>query len=127
MRLEDWLEQAVSGRGAIRFVLQPLIALVLAWRDGRRDAIAGDEPFFYRLLTRRPDRRGLAKSALSTLLLPLVLAFVIDSILQIAIFKSYRPRTSVAVAVLLVGLPYSVFRGLACRVVRGHRRAHRVG
>lgn len=127
MRLSEWLAEGVGGPGRMRFVIQPVIAILLAVRDGRRDAHGGSAPFFYRLFFRTGERRELLRSAWSTLVTPLAIAFVIDSILQIVILKSYRLRDSIGVAVLLVGLPYSMIRGFACRVTRvamRHRHRH---
>ena len=125
MTLTDWLGQAIDGPFALRFVLQPAIAVALAIRDGRRDARTGAAPFFYRLLFGRGGRGDLLHSAWKTLAFPLLLAFVLDSVVQVIVEDRYQLRTSLAVGVLLVGLPYSLVRGLACRAfVRIGRRRH---
>lgn len=125
MDLTDWISEAARGPLHLRLVLQPLVAIVLAVRDGLRDARLGDEPFLYRLLLRRTEARTLLRSAWSTLMVPLVVAFVLDSVAQVLILGSYRPLASVLVGGLLVGLPYSVVRGIACRAGRTARRHRR--
>jgi hypothetical protein len=124
MPLFDWIAEAVSGPGALRFIIQPLLALLLAARDGVRDARVGSTPFVYRLLFGRHDRRALLRSAWKTVAIPLVVAFLLDSVLQVVITGAYRPRESLAVGLLLVGLPYSIARGLICRLADevGRRR-----
>jgi len=123
MQLMDWLSEGAQGPGAFRFVLQPAIAIALAIRDGLRDARAGDRPFVYRLMFAPGERRGLLHSAWRTVALPLLVAFVVDSVLQMILTGHYRARASVAVGLLLVGLPYTIARGLACRA--GTRRLRR--
>lgn len=124
MRLVDWLGDAVHGPGAARFLIQPAVAIWLAIRDGRRDAKEGFDPFWYRLAFRAGERRGLLHSAWKTLLIPLIVAFVLDSILQAVLMGSYRIRSSVGVAVLLIALPYSLVRAGSCRLWRRRHRRH---
>lgn len=123
MNLVEWLGHAMNGPLALRFVLQPAMAVLLGIRDGRRDARTGAAPFFYRIRIARSQRRSLLRSAWSTLAFPLVLAFALDSFVQLAIEQRYQLRTSLAVGLLLVGLPYCLVRGLACRAFVG--MAHR--
>lgn len=122
MRLVDWLHEAAGGPGALRFVVQPLIAIALAIRDGRLDATAGFDPFFYRLAFGKGGRRDLWHSAWRTLLVPFLIAFAIDSVLQAVLMGSYRFRSSLGVAILVIALPYSLARSATCRLVRLSRR-----
>jgi len=46
----DYILELISGPGNLRFVVQPLIAIVLAIRDGRNDAKAGTPPYLYELV-----------------------------------------------------------------------------
>lgn len=124
MRLVDWIQEGIHGPGAFRFILQPLIAIALAIRDGRHDASGGFRPFFYRLAFGTGERRELLHSAWRTLLLPMVIAFAIDSVLQAVLMGSYRLRSSLGVAILLIAIPYSLARSATCRIAR-LKRHHR--
>ena len=46
----DYILELISGPGNLRFVVQPLIAIVLAIRDGRNDAKAGTPAYLYELV-----------------------------------------------------------------------------
>lgn len=122
VQLFEWLGEATKGPGGLRFIVQPAIALLIALRDGTRDARGDAKPFVFRLFFAAGERKALLDSAWKTLAVPLLVAFVIDSVLQAVITGAYRVRLSVFVGLLLVGLPYCVVRGVACRLAMLHRR-----
>jgi hypothetical protein len=62
-----------------------------------------------------PNVNLLAKAARDALI-PLMLAFIVDSILQRLINGRIRPLAAVVVGGLLVFLPFVVVRGLANRI-----------
>ena len=47
----DGLLARIDGPMSLRFILQPLVALFFAFRDGRKDARAGRPPYFWALFT----------------------------------------------------------------------------
>ena len=71
-----------GGKFQIRLLLQPLIAIILGIRFGVRDARAGKQPFFHALAYGEGHRGALLKHAARDVLTPLIVAVIIDSILQ---------------------------------------------
>ena len=72
----------LSGPGTLRFVLQPLVAILLGVRDGRRDAQTGQPPYFWALLSDREHRRAMARQGATTIAKPFVIAIVVDAVLS---------------------------------------------
>ena len=61
-------------------------------------------------------RREALKGALQAIALPLTLAVVIDSILQIYIFDVWRLQWALIIGLGLVGIPYILARGITNRI-----------
>jgi len=121
----DILLGAVMGSpGALRFIVQPLLAILLGVRDGRLDAEAGKRPFLLSLLTAHEDRRALLKSGWASIAIPFLVAILVDMLLRFFVYLSIRPLASIVVGGLLVGLPYSLARGMSNRFIHA-RTAHR--
>ena len=118
----DSIARDLSGRGMFggpfqfRLIIQPLTAILLGIKIGIRDAKAGDAPFFGALLRKKGERGNLLAKAARDALIPLMLAFIVDSILQRLINGRIRPLAAVVVGGLLVFLPFVVVRGLANRI-----------
>jgi len=111
----------LGGRFQIRVILQPLVAIILGLRFGVRDAKAGKPPFFLALALDKGNRRALLKEAARDALMPLIVALLIDSILQQMINHRIRPVAAVIVGGILVFLPFLIVRALANRVwTHGH-------
>ena len=122
--MPDKIEAMLSGPGSLRFILQPLVAIVLGLRDGRSDSSAGRPPYLYGLFFTRDVRGEEVKTALRTLTTPLAVAVILDAALQYVIFGSVRLWQALAVGTVLIALPYVLARGLTGRYLR--RRSPRV-
>ena len=122
--MPDKIEAMLSGPGSLRFILQPLVAIVLGLRDGRSDSSAGRPPYLYALFFTRDVRGEEVKTALRTLTTPLAVAVILDAALQYVIFGSVRLWQALAVGTVLIALPYVLARGLTGRYLR--RRSPRV-
>jgi hypothetical protein len=127
----DQLGRDLSGRGIfggshqIRLVLQPLIATILGIRFGIRDAKTGRLPFFQRLARGTGERGHLLGRALRDAIIPLIVAFILDSVLQHMINHRIHPLQSVIVGGLLVFIPFVIVRALANRIwSQRHAHAH---
>ncbi len=116
----------VTGPLSMRFMLQPVMATLLGIRDGRLDAKAGNPPFVMEFLFHPADRKKALRSALKSLLMPIVLGSVLDAVAQYLIFHQVRPFWAVVIGTLLMGLPYSAARGLTNRIVTGTRKREAV-
>lgn len=118
MILPEGLEAMLGGPGRMRFILQPLIAILLGIRDGRRDARAGRPPYVFAVLAVRELRREAAASGLQSITKPLVVAILADMVLQYLIFRSVHLWSAIVVGAVLVALPYMVARAVTNRIVR---------
>jgi hypothetical protein len=113
-----------GGKFQIRLILQPIVAIVLGLRAGIADAKAGRAPFIKELVLAHEhrSRRAALKEAVRDALVPLIVAFLIDSILQHMINGRVRPLVALIVGGLLVFLPFLIMRALANRAwTHGHR------
>ena len=85
-------------------------------RFGVRDAKAGKRPFFHALAHGEGHRGALLEHAARDVITPLIVAVIIDSILQQLINHRIRPFAAVIVGGILVFLPFLIVRALANRV-----------
>ncbi|MEA3409067.1 MAG: hypothetical protein U9Q95_01830 [Candidatus Eisenbacteria bacterium] len=121
--LFEYLQEATSGRGSLRFIIQPITATLLGIRAGRHDGRTGAPPYFTLLLGNREGRRAALAGGAKHLSKVFVVAVVFDAILQFAAYGSVRPGWAIAVGLLLAAVPYTLARGLTNRVMRLKRRA----
>lgn len=111
------LAEMIDGPAALRFVVQPLIGLWLGVQAGQLDASRGREPFLVRLF--KSGARGLAlRDGTRQILLPVLIAFVLDMFVSALLFRQVFLVSSLLVGCLLVGVPYVLGRGLTNRWCR---------
>ena len=116
--MPDTIEAMLSGPGSVRFILQPLVAILLGVRDGRSDSSAGRPPYLYGLVFTRDVRGVEVTTALRTLAPPIAVAVILDAVLQYVIFGAVRLWQALAVGAVLIALPYIAARGLTGRYLR---------
>lgn len=119
--MEDLVRDVTSGKGQLRFLIQPALAMVLGARLGIADAREGAPPFLLRLATASHDRVKIMRRSLSDVVIPLCVSIVLDGIIQHYTLGYVRPVTALLVGMLLVWLPYSLSRAIANRA---YRRRH---
>jgi hypothetical protein len=107
-----------SERGQIRFLIQPLVAILLGARLGVADAREGRAPFLLRLTRASKQRVRMLKESLSDVVFPLSFATLIDAVIQHYAFGYVRPVAALLVGLLLVWLPYAISRALTNRLYR---------
>lgn len=116
------IAETLSGRGQLRLILQPTMAIIIGLRMGIRDAKAGEVPFIMRLATvKRAERRALAKAAFREILVPFCIAIVLDGVLQYLAHGYVRPLAAVIVGLMLIFVPFAISRALTNRI---YRHAH---
>src|SRR5262245_43783744 len=81
----------LHGPFSFRFVLQPLMALLYAARDGLADARAGRPPYFWTMFTRPEERSGLFREGWQAMTRVIVLGAAIDAIYQLIVFRWIHP------------------------------------
>jgi len=111
----DELPQRLTGPGRIRFVLQPLIAVILGARAGWRDGRTGQIPYIYALITDAPHRKELLRSGLSAVRDLLAMGITLDALAQLLIYRQIHPGAAVVVGPVLICLPYALARALSNR------------
>jgi hypothetical protein len=114
----DDIPKRLTGPGRFRFVLQPLMAIVLGVVGGLADARAGRPPYLYALILRRDQCRELMKSGLETVVNLLLMGVLLDAIFQWVILGSSHPGAALVVGPVLIVLPYAAARALANRLSR---------
>jgi uncharacterized membrane protein YjgN (DUF898 family) len=101
-----------------RFVLQPLMAALVAIHDGREDARAGRSPYFVTVLRNPQERVGLLREGLNATARIILLGLAMDVIYQLLVLKTFYPNEALVIALLLAFVPYLIIRGLVFRVAR---------
>jgi hypothetical protein len=125
--LGRWVEMVVGrldGPFALRFILQPVTAAVIAFRAGCRDARSGRPVYCWAVITNRADRRNLLREGWRELSRVFLLAVLIDLIYELVVFRWVYPGQALVVAAVLALLPYPLIRGVVNHVVCRWRRAH---
>ena len=117
-RIFTSIAERPGGPMTFRFILQPVMASVLAAIDGVRDARSGTPPYFWSLLTgtaKRVDRIYDGVIATSRVIL---LGLGMDIVYQWIELKTFYPGEAAIVAVLLAFIPYLLLRGPFARLAR---------
>ncbi len=115
--LED-LPKRLTGPGRFRFVLQPLVAILLGIRSGIADRRAGRPPYLLGLVTDRQRRGELAQDGLATVANLLLMGVLLDAVFQWVILGVSHPGAALVVGPVLIATPYAVARALANRAAR---------
>ncbi len=119
------LAERLDGPLHFRFFAQPLMAIVLAARDGTRDARAGRSAYAWTFFHDPAQRRYLLIDGWKGISQVFILACVLDVIYQLMEWRTLRPVGALLTATILAVIPYAVVRGPANRLVslfRAHRR-----
>jgi hypothetical protein len=96
--------------------VQPLAAMLLGLRFGIRDAKQGRAPIVKEVVGSKGRRGSLLGHAARDAIVPLIVALVLDSILQHMINGRIRPLAALIVGGLLVFLPFLIVRALSNRI-----------
>ena len=129
LHVQFWQEIFARPGGplAFRFILQPVIASVLAIRDGWGDAQSHRQPYLWSLLRDPAHRMPRLLEGARAVSRVLLLGAGMDLVYQAIALHSFRPLQTVVIALSLAFVPYLVVRGPAGRISRRilRRRAHR--
>lgn len=107
----------VGGPMTFRIILQPLMATLLAFRAGLKDAQQGRPPYFWTILTDPSQRADLLHEGWKSIARVFVLAIVMDVIYQLIVLGWVYPFELILVAILLAVVPYLLIRGPVNRIV----------
>ena len=115
--LSDFVNR-FNGPLHLRLFLQPLMAILFAVRDGARDAREGRSAYGWTVLTDPGQRRYLLESGWRGIFKVFVVAYVLDVVYQLMVWRGLKPFEALLTAVVLAVLPYALLRGPANRLVR---------
>ena len=108
-----------------RLFVQPLMAILFAVRDGRRDAREGRGAYLWSLVTDPDERRYLLESGWQGIAKVFILAFVLDIVYQFMQWRGLKPLQALLTAIILAVIPYALLRGPINRLMRiGKTRSH---
>lgn len=115
-----WTLVLASERGpfSARFVIQPLLALLLGLRDAKLDVAAGAPPYVIGLLRSPGDRRERLKEGAIAVAKPFAVSVVLDAIVQWLVAGRVGVLAAFGTGLLLIGVPYVLARGLGNRALR---------
>jgi hypothetical protein len=108
-----------------RFLVQPLVAVVLALRDGMLDARTGRSPYFWTLVHDPALRRERLREGVKATLRVVLLGVAIDALYQFRVHGTVYPGEAIGIALLLGFVPYLLIRGPTDRIARRRRGGHR--
>src|SRR5437660_11238451 len=98
----------LSGPGRLRFIFQPIVAILLGTRSGMKDATAGLPPFLWALLFHKQHRRELFRSTFASVRNLLAIAILLDLILKLLIFHEVCHWAALVVRAMLNDIPCDV-------------------
>lgn len=111
-----------AGSLQFRFILQPLLAVIIAIRAGTKDA---GGPSLLELWSQPGGRKLLFRSTSKDVGKLFIMAVVLDCVYQVIEFSRIYPLQALIVGFALAIFPYLVTRGLVTRVVSwGIARRH---
>ena len=121
-RFMENLVGRVHGPMNFRMVIQPLMAVIFAFRDGRKDAREGKAAYAWALFTNPEHRRVMLRDGWKSVGRVFALALVLDAVYQGIALKWFYPLEAVVVATVLALVPYVLLRGPINRVFGGKTR-----
>jgi len=107
-----------GGPMTFRFVLQPAMAAIAAWRDGVADARLGRTPYLSAILLGVEGRGGRLWEGIVSTARILILGVVMDVVYQVVFLGEFFPGEAAVIAVLLAFVPYVLLRGPIGRIAR---------
>ena len=120
---QTWQEITARPDGplAMRFYLQPLMATLLAVRDGVKDAREARPAYLWAVVSTPEHRRELLRNGWRSIGKVFLIALVLDVVYQLLVLRGLRPLEGLIIAVTLAIVPYALVRGPVNRLVRSAR------
>ena len=112
------LPQRFTGPGRFRFILQPMLAILLGVRGGLSDARSGNPPYLFGLLFHAGRRGELLRSGVAAIRTLLAMGVILDVVFQLVIYQEVHPGAAVLIGPILVSVPYMLSRALTTRLAR---------
>lgn len=109
-----------EGPMAFRFILQPCMSLLMALRDGIKDAKTGRTPYLWHIShTDSRNRNAALAQGMKATGRIMFLGIAIDVAYQFKVMGGFvRPVEAIVIALVLGFLPYLVMRGPVSRIAK---------
>jgi hypothetical protein len=118
----DDLPARFTGRGRLRFLLQPTVAIVLGARGGLADSRAGHPAYLFGLLLQGGRRAELVRSGWAAIRNLLAVGIVLDLLFQFLLYRSVHPGAALLVGPIFIAGPYALSRALSNRLATWSKR-----
>jgi len=115
-RIDGDLVGRVSGPMKFRLILQPLMAVLFAVRDGLKDAKEDTPPYFWLMFTNPNSREAMIQDGWKHMGRVFILAIIIDAVYQLIVFRWFYPAQALLVAAILALVPYLLICGPVNRI-----------
>lgn len=116
-RFAENLIGRIQGPMSFRLVFQPVMAVMFAIFDGRKDASEGRAPYFWALFADPGHRRDLLRDGWKSVGKVFTIAFVLDAVYQYKVLRWFYPGEALVVAFFLALIPYVLLRGPTNRLL----------
>ena len=117
-RIFTSIAERPGGPMTFRFVLQPIMATVLAAIDGIRDARNGSPAYLWGIVSGATRPVSQLYDGIIATARVILLGLGMDVAYQLIEFKTFYPGEAAIVAVLLAFLPYLLLRGPFARLAQ---------
>ena len=105
-----------GGAMTFRFILQPTMAVIAAFRDGVSDARLGRSPYFWSIVRGVESRSARLREGIISTARIIILGVIMDTIYQWRVLHTFYPGQAAVIALLLAFVPYLLLRGPIERV-----------
>jgi hypothetical protein len=112
------LPARLEGPGRLRFILQPVMAMILGIRWGLADARAGRPPYVMGLLFDPAHRREYVRTGVATIRDIVAIGIILDVVAQFLIYRQVHPGAALVIGPVLITGPYAIARAVTNRVAR---------
>lgn len=118
--IRAWHDAVSRAEGPMHFrlVIQPVMAIILALRSGKKDAKEGRPPFLSGIFSNGAHRKYLLTHGCKDIGRVFIMAALTDVIFQLMVLKQVFPLETLVVAVTLSIVPYVLVRGPANRLAQ---------
>jgi hypothetical protein len=117
-RFSEHFVARLTGPLSFRFILQPVMASIFAFRDGIRDAKGGKPAYLWSLFTEKGRLREQMRETWKSIGRIILLAIAMDFVYQIIELHWIYLGEVVVMAIVLAIVPYVLLRGPVNRVAR---------
>ena len=115
--LSERLVERFTGPFHLRFIFQPLMALIFGIKDGRLDASLQRPPYIFHIIMEKEHRSTNLKHGLKSIAKVLTIGIVLDAVAQIYLFHGVSIIGAILVGATVIALPYALSRGISNRLI----------